>query len=743
MTQNYDPGVYLNFNDQSELPVVPAGTTVALLGGATKGDLDKAIPIGDEAEMLRKIGKPLTTDYGVQAARQLLQRGGSLYYVRVSDGTHAKADVDLGKNPEDYGCTPPAPPDVLTFEALSAGTWGNDISAAIEMEEGITYSQTLLSGALIPPTLVKTLYATNANIVPGTVTITATWVETDGTPGIDVITVNAAGVFGSGTYLNSASTSTLDLQSGALSLTHTLAAIPNVVASSMSVIATHRISQFEQTTQGFAIAGTLTVNSDFTLTTLKQDYYASTHRIQPGSLCLMAVNAGTGIVVPNGVVWDDGLGVITFPASVLDDGAPLNPVPLSIDYDTGVLRFPGATTTIHNKTGVVITIYAIYRDPFFDVVVMAPVDNAGTLGEVERFEDCCQESTSPRYVEKRVNDGDPEESLRKSEYITADSVAGCLPEVGTFALTGGLDGISGLTDSDYIGTYTSGVPSGLKVIDNPEEYGIDLLAVPGVSSASVIAALAQLCESRVDTFFFADPPFGLTASEVEDWTDGTGAYSHAQFNTFHGSTYWSWMKAADPYNKQDIWLPPSAFIPGVFTYSDRQGGAYLPAAGTNRGRVVGATDIELNPSDAERDRFAKFPSIINPIVNLSPGGLTVWNSFTMYRKSTALRENYVVRMAKRIGRTAIVSCRSLVFELNTPELWGRLISLLKPYLDGLVTAGAAESLSVQCDSTLNTDLTKNQKTVVAKIFYVPYHAAKRIEISLTVTNSGQGSFTIS
>ena len=92
-----DPGVYATIRDESEYAVLGGATVFAVVGTATKGEVDTPIYCYGEQDLINKVGLPDTAlpDYAVQAAIQFLQRGSTVVFVRVADGTEAEADVRL------------------------------------------------------------------------------------------------------------------------------------------------------------------------------------------------------------------------------------------------------------------------------------------------------------------------------------------------------------------------------------------------------------------------------------------------------------------------------------------------------------------------------------------------------------------------------------------------------------------------------------------------------------------------
>jgi hypothetical protein len=93
--------------------------------------------------------------------------------------------------------------------------------------------------------------------------------------------------------------------------------------------------------------------------------------------------------------------------------------------------------------------------------------------------------------------------------------------VGTYySLSGGSDGIPSDPDKQDELLIGSAVGStGLYVLSEPEQVDIDLIAVPGHSSTSVVQAMLDFCQNyRMDCLAIIDPPFGLTVKEIIELT---------------------------------------------------------------------------------------------------------------------------------------------------------------------------------------------------------------------------------
>lgn len=115
------PGVVIRELDLSDYVQVVSGTIMGMLGGATKGPVNEPTDIRSVEQLIQTFGFPQLGLYGfgLHAASEYLNAGLSpLVFLRVSDGTHATADVDV----EDI-----SPTALFTVSAITPGTWGNNI----------------------------------------------------------------------------------------------------------------------------------------------------------------------------------------------------------------------------------------------------------------------------------------------------------------------------------------------------------------------------------------------------------------------------------------------------------------------------------------------------------------------------------------------------------------------------------------------------------------------------------------
>ncbi len=136
------PGIYVREFDFSEYVAQLGSSTLALLGGATKGPLNEPTLVTNEGDLVRLFGPPVSNDYGLQTAVQFLKRGSRVLFTRVADddavagvktadakfygGVRASGTISFSAKPVDGDTIAIAPGNpILALENNATGTAGN------------------------------------------------------------------------------------------------------------------------------------------------------------------------------------------------------------------------------------------------------------------------------------------------------------------------------------------------------------------------------------------------------------------------------------------------------------------------------------------------------------------------------------------------------------------------------------------------------------------------------------------
>ena len=348
--------------------------------------------------------------------------------------------------------------------------------------------------------------------------------------------------------------------------------------------------------------------------------------------------------------------------------------------------------------------------------------------DVEVFQDLTMDESDPSHVELAVNG--------RSEFITVEDLHAASamtedrPQAGTFPLSGGNDGLAGLSDTDYIGDPSA--HTGFYAFD--EIDALNLLMVPGVTTPGMIHGGIAYAERRKDLMFLADAPLHLEPREAVEFRKGKGMYSHAAFNSSYGALYYPWIEVTDPVTGKRKRIPPSGAVAGCFARSDQKAGVWQAPAGIDRGRIVGALALGYPTSRGERDVL--YPEGVNAIVSFPDSGIHVWGQKTLQSQPSALDRVNVRRLMIYIEEAIAESSRFVVFEPNNPQTWRALVRLIHPFLEELRGQGGLVDFAVQCDEETNTPAAIDRNQLVARVFVKPTRTAEFIELHFVLTTTG-------
>lgn len=374
--------------------------------------------------------------------------------------------------------------------------------------------------------------------------------------------------------------------------------------------------------------------------------------------------------------------------------------------------------------GAVITIGEKDFFGLFELVLYDPDGN-----QLEQLSALSLDKDNPRFIEDYVN--------TNSSYIQCSYAEESGVDItnARYKLTGGQDGIDGLSSTEVIDAIDS--------FSNIDELNIDIFCTPGWTDRAVIDKAMKMCEYRQDCIYLIDPPFGLKAKQVIDWSNASGDFSAAgaePFNSSYGAIYWPWVQILDRDNNTYVWLPPSGYVAAQMAYSDQVSRQWYAPAGLERGLMTGLSDIEYSPSKEERDLLYGDRNVINPIMNYRGVGLAIWGQKTTQRTPTALDRVNVRRLVNFIKRVVVDKSAQFVFDMNDSNCWARWVLTIEPELASIQAARGLYDYEVIMDDTTVTpeDIENNRMPGIIRIR--PTKTAEFIPITFEIVNN---TFTFS
>lgn len=327
------------------------------------------------------------------------------------------------------------------------------------------------------------------------------------------------------------------------------------------------------------------------------------------------------------------------------------------------------------------------------------------------------------------------------------ALSGSLPHIisGTFAF--GSDGNVSHPRSMYESIYDSNTQGfnvgadvsgstayqdAIDILSNKDQYDINMLLTPGLvdnasNHSSLITRAINMCEDRGDVFYVIDPTtMGSTVGQAQ--------LSAEQRNTNYAAMYYPWVQIPDADLGRNVWVPPSAVVPGVIAFNDLVAHPWFAPAGLNRGGIEIAVQTERLMTQNDRDNL--YAKSINPIASFPQTGIAVWGQKTLQKKHSALDRINVRRLLIDAKRFVGLTAKYLVFEQNTVETRARFIELVEPYFRRVKNQQGLYDYRILIDQSNNTPDVIDRNEMRAAIYLKPAKTAEFIIVDFVVLPTG-------
>jgi phage tail sheath protein FI len=292
----------------------------------------------------------------------------------------------------------------------------------------------------------------------------------------------------------------------------------------------------------------------------------------------------------------------------------------------------------------------------------------------------------------------------------------------------GVTNSQGLTGSDYAAMIT--------LLANQDAYQYNMIAAPGlfdtanVTSAGMVSQVTSLisnAQNRGDHILILDQ--NLYGSTVANATTAA-----ATRNTSYAATYWPWLQTNDPDTGENVWVPASAMIPGVYAQNDSVSYAWFAPAGINRGGLSNVTRAEKTLTQANRDTL--YTGKVNPIATFPGTGVVVYGQKTLQTRATALDRVNVRRLLIELKSFISQVANNLVFEQNTIATRNRFLAQVNPYLEQVQQQQGLYAFRVIMDDTNNTADVIDRNQLIGQIFIQPTKTAEFIYLDFNILPTG-------
>ena len=334
---------------------------------------------------------------------------------------------------------------------------------------------------------------------------------------------------------------------------------------------------------------------------------------------------------------------------------------------------------------------------------------------------------TPEYLD---NSGNP-----KSQYTGSIPVA----SNGTFGSATGKNIPSGtgnyyedINNTNTQGLQASAYTESISLLANKDEYRYNIITVPGLvssfaSHASTISLLLSNCQSNGNSMAIIDV-VGYNSNIIPVTTAAVA------LDTSYAATYWPWVQTIDPSTAQQIWVPASTLMPGVYMFNDNSSEVWSAPAGTNRGTMSNVIRAERYLTQGNRDTL--YEANVNPIATFQSTGVTVFGQKTLQKKASALDRVNVRRLLIELKNYISQIADTLVFEQNTVSTRNNFLLQVNPYLSSIQQRNGLYSFKVVMDETNNTPTTIDNNQLVGAIYLQPTKTAEFIYLTFNVLPTG-------
>ena len=190
----------------------------------------------------------------------------------------------------------------------------------------------------------------------------------------------------------------------------------------------------------------------------------------------------------------------------------------------------------------------------------------------------------------------------------------------------------------------------------------------------------------------------------------------------------------DKYNDLFRFVPLNGDIAGLCAFTDQVADSFFSPAGFNRGRIRGAIKLSYNPNNAERDRL--YRARVNPVVNFSGQGVTLFGDKTALTKPSAFDRINVRRLFLLMEKAIATAAKFQLFEFNDEFTRAQFRNLVEPFLRDVQGRRGISDFSVVADATNNTGEVIDRNEFVADIFVKPNRSINFISLNFIATRTG-------
>jgi hypothetical protein len=419
------------------------------------------------------------------------------------------------------------------------------------------------------------------------------------------------------------------------------------------------------------------------------------------------------------------------------------------------------------------------NDGTFSLVIRQGNDSTISPSVLETWNNLSLDPTAPNYIEKVIGNQrevvsyDPSSGeyyiqlngnyINQSRYVRVKQVKALTPSyfdntgnpkpqytsslptpsIGTFGSAMGKNvptGVAGayyenISNTNIQGLSVNNYTSSISLLSNKDAYKYNLLTAPGLIAdetnyplhTPVVSDVISTVQDRGDSMTVIDlVGYGSNIIPV--------TINAITYNTSYAAAYWPWVQTIDPNTAQQIWVPASVMIPGVYAFSDSVSEPWFAPAGINRGVLSNVIRAERNLTQANRDLL--YENNVNAIATFPNTGVVVFGQKTLQKKKSALDRVNVRRLLIELKNYISQVADTLVFEQNNTITRNNFLAQVNPYLASVQQRQGLTDFRVIMDDSNNPPNVVDQNQLVGQIYLQPTKTAEFIILDFNVLPTG-------
>jgi len=290
-----------------------------------------------------------------------------------------------------------------------------------------------------------------------------------------------------------------------------------------------------------------------------------------------------------------------------------------------------------------------------------------------------------------------------------------------------------ISENNIQGISASAYTESISLLANRDAFNYNVLIAPGLLSDmggvayTAINNMINTAQNRGDMMVVFDS--SKHSSQISTVLNNTAGY-----DTSYAATYWPWVKTIDPNTANQVWVPASTMVPGVYAFNDNIAAPWFAPAGINRGILTTSTQAERVLTQGNRDTL--YQSNVNPISTYPNVGVVIFGQKTLQRRSSSLDRINVRRLLIELKGYISQIADTFVFEQNDTVTRNNFLASINPYLNSVQQQQGLTAFRVIMDETNNPPNVVDNNQLVGQIYLQPTRTAEFILLDFNILPTG-------